>query len=135
MLRRYFLGRYFLRRYRKIKEDMPLSAAKIEDDTLVSGCSASKLMSFISFYLPLSSSTFMQQDKCHLPPSIFIYLPLSSCNKTNVIYLLLSSSISLYLLLTKQTSLFLQGKRNLRNLNYKIKQAQKKPPARRREAI
>jgi hypothetical protein len=54
-----------LRRYRKIKEDMPLSAAKIEDDTLASGGSASKLMSSISFYLPLS-------------PSIFIYLPLST---------------------------------------------------------
>ena len=46
-----------LRRYRKIKEDMTLSAAKIEDDTLVSGCSASKQMLSISFYL-------------HLPPSI-----------------------------------------------------------------
>ena len=30
------------RRYMKLKEDMPLSAAKIEDDTLASGCSASK---------------------------------------------------------------------------------------------
>ena len=40
-----------LRRYRKIKEDMPLSAAKIEDDTLASEGSASKQMSFISFYL------------------------------------------------------------------------------------
>ena len=45
-----------LRRYRKIKEDMPLSAAKIEDDTLASWCSASKLMSFISFYLLLPPS-------------------------------------------------------------------------------
>jgi hypothetical protein len=35
---------------------MPLSAAKIEDDTLASGCSASKQMSFISLYLLLSSS-------------------------------------------------------------------------------
>ena len=44
-----------LRRYRKIKEDMPLSAAKIEDDTLASEGSASKQMSFISFYLLLST--------------------------------------------------------------------------------
>ncbi|MBP3574348.1 MAG: hypothetical protein J6J71_07115 [Prevotella sp.] len=43
------------RRYRKLQEDMPLSASKIEDDTLASGCSASKQMSFISLYLPLSS--------------------------------------------------------------------------------
>ena len=46
-----------LRRYRKIKEDMPLSAAKIEDDTLASEGSASKQMSFISFYLLLSTKT------------------------------------------------------------------------------
>ncbi len=39
----------------KLKEDMPLSAAKIEDDTLVSGCSVSRLMSFISLYLPFIS--------------------------------------------------------------------------------
>ena len=32
---------------------MPLSAAKIEDDTLASWCSASKQMSFTSFYLLL----------------------------------------------------------------------------------
>ena len=61
-----------LRRYRKKtmvstnrQEDMPLSAAKIEDNTLF-------------------------------------------CNKTIVIYLLLSSSISLYL----------QGKQSLRKLSY-----------------
>ena len=42
------------RRYMKLKEDMPLSAAKIEDDTLASGGSASKQMSFTSFYLLLS---------------------------------------------------------------------------------
>ena len=35
---------------------MPLSAAKIEDNTLTSGCSASKLMSSIFFYLLLSPS-------------------------------------------------------------------------------
>ena len=35
----------------KLKEDMPLSAAKIEDDTLASAGSASKQMSFISLYL------------------------------------------------------------------------------------
>jgi len=40
-----------LRRYMKLQEDMPLSAAKIEDDTLASWCSASKQMSFISLYL------------------------------------------------------------------------------------
>ncbi|MBP3573277.1 MAG: hypothetical protein J6J71_01565, partial [Prevotella sp.] len=39
------------RRYRKLQEDMPLSASKIEDDTLASWCSASKQMSFISLYL------------------------------------------------------------------------------------
>ncbi|MBP3573745.1 MAG: hypothetical protein J6J71_03965 [Prevotella sp.] len=48
-----------LRRYRKLQEDMPLSASKIEDDTLASWCSASKQMSFISLYLLLSSSIFM----------------------------------------------------------------------------
>ena len=46
-----------LRRYRKLKEDMPLSAAKIEDDTLQAGV--------------------LHQDKCLLSPSIFIYLHLS----------------------------------------------------------
>ena len=56
-----------LRRYRKLKEDMPLSAAKIEDNTLAK--------------------------------RVF-------CIKTNVIYLLLSSSISLYL----------QGKRTCETL-------------------
>ena len=40
------------RRDMKLKEDMPLSAAKIEDDTLASGCSVTNV-----FYLPLSSST------------------------------------------------------------------------------
>ena len=49
----------------KLKEDMPLSAAKIEDDTLASRCSVSKLMSFISLYL-------------HLPPFISLYLHLQS---------------------------------------------------------
>ena len=45
-----------LRRYRKLQEDMPLSAAKIEDDTLASAGSASKQMSFSSFYLLLPPS-------------------------------------------------------------------------------
>ena len=49
----------------KLKEDMPLSAAKIEDDTLASGGSVSRLMSFISLYL-------------HLPPFISLYLQLQS---------------------------------------------------------
>ena len=51
----------------KLKEDMPLSAAKIEDDTLASGGSVSRLMSFISLYL-------------HLPPfiSFSLNLPLST---------------------------------------------------------
>ena len=53
------------RRYMKLKEDMPLSAAKIEDDTLANGCSVSRLMSFISLYL-------------HLPPFISLYLHLQS---------------------------------------------------------
>ncbi|MBP3574237.1 MAG: hypothetical protein J6J71_06560 [Prevotella sp.] len=44
------------RRYRKLQEDMPLSAAKIEDDTLANGGAASRLMSSISFYLHLPSS-------------------------------------------------------------------------------
>ena len=51
------------RRYMKLKEDMPLSAAKIEDNTLASGCSVSRLMSFISLYL-------------HLPPFISFYINL-----------------------------------------------------------
>jgi hypothetical protein len=51
------IGRYILRSFRKLKEDMPLSAAKIEDDTLARGYSASILLSSISFYLPISSST------------------------------------------------------------------------------
>jgi hypothetical protein len=46
-----------LRRYRKIKEDMPLSAAKIEDDTLASGGYATKLMSSTSFYLHVVKTT------------------------------------------------------------------------------
>lgn len=41
----------------KIKVDMPLSAAKIEDKCFGSGCSAPRLMSSNSLYL-------------HLPPSI-----------------------------------------------------------------
>ena len=57
-----------LSRYKKIKEDMPLSAAKIEDDTF--GC--------------------------------WLF-----ASQTNIIYLLLSSSNSLYLL----------SKQSLRNLN------------------
>ena len=56
-------------RYKKIKEDMPLSAAKIEDNTYGS----------------------------------WLFAP-----QTNVIYLLLSSSNSLYL----------QSKRNFRKLNF-----------------
>ncbi len=42
-----------LRRYRKLKEDMPLSAAKIEDDTLQVGV--------------------LHQDKCLLSSSISFY--------------------------------------------------------------
>ncbi len=45
-----------LRRYKKLKEDMPLSAAKIEDDTLPADVFCSKTN---VFYLPLSSSTFI----------------------------------------------------------------------------
>ncbi|MBR2017942.1 MAG: hypothetical protein IKA00_11760 [Prevotella sp.] len=53
-----------IRRYKKLKGDMPLLAAEIEDIT--------------------SSADIMQQDVrssanvfyLHLPPSIFIYLPL-----------------------------------------------------------
>ncbi|MBP3574560.1 MAG: hypothetical protein J6J71_08205, partial [Prevotella sp.] len=51
-----------LRRYRKLQEDMPLSASKIEDDTLASWCSASKQMSFISLYLPLPPFIFVCQE-------------------------------------------------------------------------
>ncbi len=58
-----------LRRYRKLKEDMPLSAAKIEDDTLQAGV--------------------LHQDKCLLSSSISIYLHLSS---STFFYLLLSPS-------------------------------------------
>ena len=50
-------------RYRKLQEDMPLSASKIEDNTLASWCSASKQMSFISFYLllpPFMSRRYMK---------------------------------------------------------------------------
>ena len=57
---------YMIRRYKKLKVDMPLSAAEIEDIT--------------------PSADIMQQDVrssanvfyLHLSPSIFIYLPLSS---------------------------------------------------------
>ena len=52
------------RRYMKLKEDMPLSAAKIEDDTLASRGSASKLMSSISFYLHLPSSIYKESGTC-----------------------------------------------------------------------
>jgi hypothetical protein len=54
---------------------MPLSAAKIEDDTLANGCSVTRQMSFIFFYLLLSSFISFY---LHLSPSIFIYLPLST---------------------------------------------------------
>ena len=47
----------------KLKEDMPLSAAKIEDDTLASGCSVSRLMSFISLYLHLSPFYLLRKLK------------------------------------------------------------------------
>jgi len=53
-----------LRRYRKIKEYMPLSTSKIEDDTLASWCSASKQMSFISLYLLLSPSIYKASGTC-----------------------------------------------------------------------
>lgn len=43
------------RRYRKIKGGMPLSAARIEDNTLSAGLLQANLTSSISFYLPLSS--------------------------------------------------------------------------------
>ncbi|MBQ2403037.1 MAG: hypothetical protein II314_03795, partial [Prevotella sp.] len=41
-------GRYILRSYRKI-----------EDDTWANGCSTTRLLSFISLYLLLPSSTFI----------------------------------------------------------------------------
>ncbi len=41
----------------ELKEDMPLSAAKIEDECFGNRCTAPRLMSSISFYL-------------HLPPFI-----------------------------------------------------------------
>ena len=53
-----------LRRYREIKEDMPLSAAKIEDDTLSATILQQVLMSFISFYLPLSPSIYKASGAC-----------------------------------------------------------------------
>ena len=53
-----------LRRYRKIKEDMPLSAAKIEDNTLFCNHSATKLLSFISFYLHLSPFIYKASEAC-----------------------------------------------------------------------
>jgi hypothetical protein len=60
-----------LRRYRKIKEDMPLLAAKIEDNTLASGCSASKLMSSISFYLHLPPSIYKASETCESKINLF----------------------------------------------------------------
>ena len=53
-----------LRRYREIKEDMPLSAAKIEDDTLSATILQQVLMSFISFYLHLSPSIYKASGAC-----------------------------------------------------------------------
>ena len=89
------------RRYMKLKEDMPLSAAKIEDDTLASECSVTNV-----FYLPLSSSVkkiyevkgryaaFSGEDRRrYFDKRVF-------CIKTNVFYLPLSSSTSFYLLLS-----------------------------------
>jgi hypothetical protein len=95
----------------KLKEDMPLSAAKIEDNTLASGCSVSRLLSFISLYL-------------HLPPFISFYHEVKGryaafsgedrrryfgkrvfCIKTNVFNLPLSSSTSFYLLLPQPPSI------------------------------
>ena len=49
----------------KLKEDMPLSAAKIEDDTLANGGAASKLMSSISLYLLLPPSTSFYVKKIY----------------------------------------------------------------------
>jgi hypothetical protein len=51
-----------LRRYRKIKEDMPLFSG--EDRGQYSGCyhSAAKLLSFISFYLHLSPSIYKTSE-------------------------------------------------------------------------
>ena len=68
------------RRYRKIKEDMPLSAVKIEDDTLASRGSVSRLMSSISFYLHLSPSISFSLNlplstrKVELAKLIFYYI-------------------------------------------------------------
>jgi len=80
---------------------MPLSAAKIEDDTLASGCSVSRLMSFTSFYLlrmlrryrkikedmPLLSG---EDRRRYFGKRVF-------CIKTNVFYLPLPPSTSIYL--------------------------------------
>jgi hypothetical protein len=46
------------------QEDMPLSAAKIEDNTLFSNHSAAKLLSFISFYLHLSPFIYKTSGAC-----------------------------------------------------------------------
>ena len=105
---------------------MPLSAAKIEDDTLASGCSASRLMSSISFYLLLSSSIsfYIKEDMPLSAAKIEDDTLVSGCSASR-----LMSFISFYLHLPPSISFFLQGKRNLRNLNYKIKQAQKSLPS------
>ena len=53
------------RRYKKIKEDMPLLAAKIEDDTPRQVASqAAILTSFIFFYLLLTPSIYMASGAC-----------------------------------------------------------------------
>ena len=77
-----------LRRYRKLKGDMLLPAAKIEDDTLSADMLRQKLSSSISLYLLLS-------------PFIFLYIPLSSPISR---YLPLSPFIFLYLPLSPSIS-------------------------------
>ena len=94
-------GRNFLRRYRKLEEDMPLYSGEDRGRYFLSRCSASRQMSFISFCL--------QSDREEHSDSV--------CIKTNVFYLLLSSSTSFYLLLSKRQSELAKVELNLITIN------------------
>ena len=53
-----------LRRYRKIKEDMPLFSGEDRGQYSVCKLSAAKPLSYISFYLHLSPSIYKASGAC-----------------------------------------------------------------------
>ena len=83
---------------------MPLSASKIEDDTLASWCSASKQMSFISLYLLRMSRRYrkIKEDMPLSAAKIEDDTLASGCSVSR-----LMSFISLYLPLSPFISFYL----------------------------